>query len=80
MGCFERDWSLAWIWDWVRIRGIGDRRSGWMGLGGGGGRIWIWMWNGRVRGGHGMDWDEMSWDEYLDDNDNEYTWRRGKGS
>ena len=35
MGCFERDWSLAWIWDWVRIRGIGDRRSGWMGLGGG---------------------------------------------
>ena len=31
-------------------------------------------------GGYGMDWDEMSWDEYLDDNDNEYAWGRGKGS
>ena len=46
-----------------------------MGMGGGGGgRIRMWMWNRRARGAR------MSWDEYLDDNDNEYTWRRGKGS
>ena len=51
-----------------------------MGLGGGGERIWMRMWNRRVRGS--MEWtrDEMSWDEYLDDNDNEYAWRKGKGS
>ena len=53
MGYFERVRSL----DWVRIRGIGDRRSGWMGLGGGEERIWMWMWNGRVR--EGMEWTGM---------------------